>query len=71
MRESFLNLSSTVESMVRTFGTSGNVAVIKFHCPMAFNNKGGDWFQSKKGTLNPYFGKTMQGCGDLVEEISK
>ena len=35
------------------------------HCPMAFDNAGADWVQRGEAVLNPYFGATMLGCGEL------
>jgi len=69
VRELFQPLSTTVERMVKEFGTSGNVAVLKFQCPMAFNNKGGTWLQDKDGVLNPYYGEMMLQCGERIEEV--
>ena len=66
----FLDLSKQIEIMVKSFGSTGKVAVIKFHCPMAFDNKGGDWLQDKEGTANPYYGASMLRCGDKVEAVN-
>lgn len=38
-------------------------------CPMAFDGKGGDWFQRPGEIANPYFGKSMLRCGDVVAEL--
>jgi len=69
-REHFLKVSNLIEKMVRSFGSSGKVAVLKFHCPMAFDNKGGDWLQNQEGTSNPYYGASMLRCGDKVEAVN-
>jgi len=67
----FENLSSALINTARQFGTSGNQAVLVYHCPMAFNNKGADWLQNKEGTENPYFGSAMFKCGSKIEDLSK
>jgi len=70
-RSAFENLSNALIATARQFGTSRNHAVLVYHCPMAFNNKGADWLQNKEGTENPYFGSTMFKCGSKIEELSK
>lgn len=42
----------------------------KFHCPMAFDNKGAYWLQKGQDVRNPYFGESMLTCKDSVEKIS-
>ncbi|MCP4681662.1 MAG: DUF3347 domain-containing protein, partial [Desulfobacterales bacterium] len=63
-RESFYLFSETLISVVKQFGAGGVSAVIQFHCPMAFGNRGADWLQNKPGVENPYFGKMMFSCGE-------
>ena len=70
-RESFSPLSVSMIEVAKKFGTSNKQPIIRFHCPMAFNNKGADWLQTKKEIENPYFGKTMFSCGEQVEVIFK
>ena len=38
-------------------------------CPMAFNNQGAFWLQDNNDTLNPYFGKAMLRCGEVISTI--
>ena len=40
------------------------------HCPMAFNNTGGDWISAEKDVVNPYFGDAMLHCGQVTETIA-
>ena len=68
-REGFSPFSMLMIEVAKKFGTSNKQPIIRFHCPMAFNNKGADWLQNKTGTENPYFGKMMFSCGDQVEVI--
>lgn len=69
-RLAFSELSKTIYTTAKTFGTSGNSAMYYFHCPMAFNNKGAEWLQNDKTAKNPYFGKSMPGCGEMKETLS-
>jgi hypothetical protein len=36
------------------------------HCTMAFNNKGAYWVQRKGEVSNPYHGKMMLRCGEVL-----
>ncbi|MDO9260494.1 MAG: efflux RND transporter periplasmic adaptor subunit [Flavobacteriaceae bacterium] len=67
IRKSFLNLSVNYVSLVETFGPfSKKIYVI--NCPMANNNKGGDWLTYTKEVKNPYYGKSMLTCGSIKKE---
>jgi len=69
-REGFHILSDILIEIAGKFGTSGKQTILKYHCPMAFGNRGADWLQNKHGTENPYFGSIMFKCGVEVETIS-
>ena len=69
-REQFEILSKSVYNLIQHFGTAGKT-IFRFHCPMAFNNKGAYWLQDNPDILNSYFGDVMLKCGEQVEEISK
>jgi Cu(I)/Ag(I) efflux system membrane fusion protein len=69
-RAAFEPLSSSVYVVAKRFGTSGAQAILRFHCPMAFDGRGADWLQNKAGTENPYFGSQMFTCGDQVEIVA-
>jgi len=64
-REAFFLFSEALTSVVKNFGSSGALAVLQFHCPMAFGGRGAHWLQNKSGVQNPYFGKMMPKCGEL------
>ena len=68
-REGFATLSETMAVIAEKFGTSGKQSIIKFHCPMAFDNRGADWLQNKTGVENPFFGSAMFSCGDQTKVI--
>jgi len=71
MREGFEGLSNELIVVVKQFGVYPAKTLYKFHCPMAFDNKGADWLQMHKDTLNPYFGASMLKCGQVVEVIGE
>ena len=71
MREGFEGLSNELIVVVEQFGVYGAKTLYKFHCPMAFDNKGADWLQMDKDTRNPYFGVSMLKCGQVVEVIGE
>ena len=70
-RKQFQLLSESILEIVKEIGTSGKIPIFRFHCSMAFNNRGADWLQNRKGTENPYFGDAMFRCGKQVETLSK
>lgn len=43
--------------------------VYKQYCPMANSGKGGYWLASESQIKNPYYGKSMMGCGTIEEKI--
>lgn len=68
-REIFQVLSSLLWKQI---SNSKNIKrkIYRFHCPMAFDNKGAHWLQDDAKIANPYFGSAMPRCGSLAEEIS-
>ena len=70
MRKQFALLSEALARAIRDFGVSPSATVYRLHCPMAFQGRGADWLQnSPKPVTNPYFGKAMPECGEVVETI--
>jgi len=70
-RESFLVLSDSLTETIRQMGVSGEVPILQFHCPMAFNNRGANWLQESSELRNPYFGSSMLRCGTRTEILSE
>lgn len=68
-RKFFEILSTAIYDIVRKFGTTEQQPVFRYFCPMAFDNKGAYWLQSKEGVENPYFGEAMFHCGNLEETL--
>jgi Cu(I)/Ag(I) efflux system membrane fusion protein len=67
-RTQFEVLTGSLTAVIKTFGT-GKTEIYRFHCPMAFDNKGAYWLQKNKDTRNPYFGASMLICKDSVEPL--
>ena len=67
-RTQFEILTGSLTTVIKTFAT-GKMEIYRFHCPMAFNNKGAYWLQKNKDTRNPYFGASMLICKDSVEPL--
>jgi len=64
-RKAYLELSTTLIPHVKMYG--GLAKAKLFTCPMANNNKGGQWLQKGDKARNPYFGKKMLNCGSVVK----
>ena len=67
-RKQFQFVSDALINSLQAFGTEGK-ALYKQHCPMAFDNTGGDWISDEKGIRNPYFGDKMMKCGIVKGEL--
>ncbi len=68
-RDAFEPISNALIQTVREFGAGGAFPVLLYHCPMAFEGRGGDWLQTSEGTENPYYGSKMFRCGSLQETL--
>jgi Cu(I)/Ag(I) efflux system membrane fusion protein len=69
-REAFALLSESMIVATKCYGAATET-VHRFHCPMAFGDRGGDWLQRKDKTENPYFGSAMFRCGVKKETIEQ
>ena len=67
-RAAFLDLSRQMASLVEHVGTTKDTPLYTAFCPMAFNNKGGQWVQSEKTVSNPYYGSMMLRCGSIQKK---
>ncbi|MFW5802627.1 MAG: efflux RND transporter periplasmic adaptor subunit [Verrucomicrobiota bacterium] len=68
-RAVFAQLSESLTAVARTFGTGIDKSLRLMHCPMAFNNRGANWLQTKTDLENPYYGEAMLRCGELKETL--
>lgn len=66
-RLAFINLSDKMINIVKVFGAQDTVYIV--HCPMANDNKGGDWISFENEVINPYFGDKMLHCGKVKQKI--
>jgi Cu(I)/Ag(I) efflux system membrane fusion protein len=71
MRNHLADFTPLMLEAIEKFGILGDKGVYHFHCPMARNNAGADWLQGDPEMENPFYGKSMSGCGSLVETIKK
>ncbi len=69
IRTHFLYFSLILIEAVEKIGIAEDAPVYQFHCPMVRNNKGADWLQKDSDLANPYFGKSMLTCGELVRKL--
>jgi hypothetical protein len=60
-RKAFQQLSGKAVAFAK-----GQPGFFLAHCPMYPG--GGDWVQISAGIANPYFGKSMLRCGEIVEQ---
>ena len=65
VRNAFEQLSNAVIAMLQTFGNPGPEPLRVNFCPMAFDARGAEWVQTEEVVANPYYGPTMQLCGEL------
>lgn len=66
-REHLEDLTEDMLDLIDLLGTTQTLYVI--HCPMAFDDTGGDWISDSKEVRNPYFGDSMLTCGAVVKEF--
>lgn len=67
-RQQFLFLSENIIRNLRVIGGGGQILYLQ-HCPMAFNDKGGDWVSAVREVRNPYFGDEMLRCGIVKDSL--
>lgn len=69
-RANFKTLSELMKTLATSFGGGLDTPLYIAHCPMAFNNAGGDWLQTNKEISNPYLGESMLGCGEITAQLT-
>jgi len=68
-REAFEPISESLYRIALQLGAPDDAEVYRFHCPIAFDNKGAHWLQNHGATANPYFGSAMFSCGSQVADV--
>ena len=69
-RSVFQKISNRLIALVRSQGLDQVGSAYVVHCPMAFDNTGGDWISNVPEVLNPYFGDAMLNCGSVTATLS-
>lgn len=67
-RAFFEELTKDLGPLFRDQLESGTI--YKQYCPMAFDNRGAEWFSEVEQIANPYFGDKMLRCGKVTEVIN-
>lgn len=64
-RAAFEKLTFQISRMLEVFGNPLDQPIRLAYCPMAFNNRGAEWFQRGEEIRNAYFGTEMLQCGEI------
>jgi len=64
-------LPQVSDNMFRLLQKTGlnDAHVYRQYCPMALNNRGAFWLSNTEDIKNPYFGKKMLECGEVVDSL--
>ena len=65
VRSAFNTSAKVMIALEKQFGHSGKTTYYEAHCPMAFDNEGGNWLQDLESVNNPFFGASMLNCGSI------
>jgi Protein of unknown function (DUF3347). len=68
-RVHFEKVSNGIIQFVKTIELKDSLTIYFQYCPMALNDKGAYWLSNSAEVRNPYFGKKMLECGEVVETI--
>ncbi len=69
-RVPFRDLSQQVATLLRVFGNPSKETVRLAFCPMALGGGGAEWVQRASEIENPYFGSSMNSCGEIHESVA-
>ena len=64
-RSFFEELSNQIILLEKRYGHTMDKKIHLAFCPVAFNNKGAYWLQTRDVVNNPYFGAKMLKCGAI------
>ena len=67
-RNHFVELSKTIIEVSKSFKPIKDTLYVQ-NCPMANHDMGADWLSKSNEILNPYFGKSMLKCGEVIKTI--
>ncbi|MEZ4722194.1 MAG: efflux RND transporter periplasmic adaptor subunit [Flavobacteriales bacterium] len=68
IRGAFKPVSTYMIDLAEKFHGYERPVFIQF-CPMADHNKGAHWLSQQENILNPYFGRSMLGCGSTKQTL--
>src|SRR5690606_25014835 len=68
MRYHFAQVSEVMHRLLLASGWEG-VPVYVQYCPMAFNDHGAYWLSADAEIRNPYFGRLLKECGEVLDTI--
>jgi len=64
LRKNFIALSDWMIQVIEHFQPVNETIYLQ-HCPMADNDNGASWLSKEEPVVNPYFGSSMLGCGEV------
>lgn len=65
LRAAFERVTAQIRMLLQTFGNPLSDPLRLAECPMAFGNRGGEWFQRDERVRNAFFGEVMGSCGEI------
>lgn len=68
LRKTFQEVSDEMIDLTKSLDPWEEPLYVKY-CPMADENKGASWLSIDKEVHNPYFGESMQNCGEIKTVI--
>ncbi len=69
LRNNFIALSDWMIQLTETFQPINETIYVQ-HCPMADSDMGADWLSKEEPIVNPYFGESMLGCGEVKKKFN-
>lgn len=69
-RLQFERVSDLIFKLISTYQLKLSGDITRFHCPMAFDDRGAWWIQRGRDAHNPYFGSAMYTCFGTKEILS-
>lgn len=65
LRAVFERITAQIRALLQTFGNPLEDPLRVAECPMAFGNRGAEWFQRDERVRNAFFGEVMESCGEI------
>ncbi|MFH1995565.1 MAG: efflux RND transporter periplasmic adaptor subunit [Candidatus Omnitrophota bacterium] len=71
LRPRFAEITDVLKSIFEKYEYREDLRLYLSFCPMAFDGKGGYWFQDSDEIKNPYLGSAMPDCGEIKTEYGR